>query len=254
MGNDAMARRAFAGDAENRLPKGKVEPYRLWFEYLKLAVTDPSVSVGKKIYARWGNVAQSDFDDWWDSHWCLFSVEAPTRVLTNKREFADTMKDPTMVVLRVSLAEPKRRRIKDINDALARYTLTAQQRAMARRKPLFALSGRRSMNMKTLRGMLKFLQLHRAKGGNIEATSIAYLKWSQNWNEKVKSKKWKRPLVYQPTFLPSFVDQIGKKAGTERTKDERGSYNDLRSQAMRFLRKGNRVIGNVARGQFPGTF
>jgi hypothetical protein len=112
------------------------------------------------------------------------------------------------------------------------------------------------MNLKTLRGMLRFYQLYEENHGDIEATSIAYFNWSRDWNEKVRRKRWKRPLVYEPTFLASFVEEINDKrereengASSKNTRD----YDDLRNQARRFLRKGEVVLRNVAKGEFPGT-
>ena len=37
--------KAFSGDGEYVLPARKVEPYRLWFEFLKLALKDPDIKV-----------------------------------------------------------------------------------------------------------------------------------------------------------------------------------------------------------------
>ena len=156
----------------------------------------------------------------------------------------------------MSLTETKKRRLEDVTDALSAVTLSPSLNSKARKTPLFTLSTKRSMNLKTLRGMLRFYQLYEENHGDIEATSIAYFNWSRDWNEKVRRKRWKRPLVYEPTFLASFVEEINDKrereengASSKNTRD----YDDLRNQARRFLRKGEVVLRNVAKGEFPGT-
>ena len=41
------------------------EAYRLWFESLKRALADESVTVNCKLYASWGDVGSYTFDRWW---------------------------------------------------------------------------------------------------------------------------------------------------------------------------------------------
>ena len=59
-----MARRAFTGDHIKELPKGKIEPYRLWFEFLKLALEIQPDKVDKKFYAPWGDISKLTFNEW----------------------------------------------------------------------------------------------------------------------------------------------------------------------------------------------
>ena len=254
-----MARKAFAGDNEYRLPKGKIEPYRLWFEYLKLAKVSQRFQIDEGLYSPWGDVSVTDFDIWWKKNWKpLFGIRASTRLIKNAEDYALATKDPTVVVLRVSISDTKKTRLKDINDALMGLRIAPTDGKKGQSRPAFDLSSKRSMNFKTLRGMLKFLELYHAKDLDIEAASLAYFRWSRGWNEKVRAKKWKRPSVYEPTFLRRFVDEIEKKRASKRKGlkllDERGAYKNLRSQAMRFIRKGEKILSNVAVGRFPGAF
>ena len=254
-----MRPKPFAGDASRRLPKGKREPYRLWFEFLTLARRVPGIAVDTSLYERWGNVEAEDFDDWWIKKWSeLFATDAPTRILRTTEEADEALKDSTVVLLRVSLTESKKRRLKDIDDALSGVKVDPIARSRARRKPLFSLSSKRSINLKTLRGMLKFYQLYQESQQADEA-SVAYFRWCRGWNEKVRSKKWKRPLVYEPPFLNRFVREIADRRASQksgnggRIKNTR-EYDDLRNQARRFLRKTEKVLRNVAVGKFPGAF
>lgn len=250
-----MAPKRFAGDESKRLPKGMKEPYRLWFEFLKLALRVPEIKVSPSRYKPWGDVGAEDFDKWWPKKWReLFAEDSPTRVLTKLAEAEDALRDPTVVLVRVSLLESKKRRVKDISDALSGRTLAPSLRA---KRPRFSLTSKRSINLKTLRGMLKFCQLYEDNQRDIEATSIAYFNWCRPWNEKVRSRKWKRPLVYEPTFLNRFVQEIDDRKASEKidgtTNKNTREYDDLRSQARRFLRKGETVLRTVGKGEFPGT-
>jgi hypothetical protein len=254
-----MAQKEFAGDPQYRLPKGKVEPYRLWFEYLKLALRHPDVQVDDSIYRDWHASAEIEFDKWWSEHWRqLFATRAETAVIDTAEDFKAAMDDPRFAVIRVSLSGTKKQRIKDIEDALAGLKKPDGQSRTSPTKPAFSISAKRSMNLKTLRGMLKYLQLHEEKGWDVEDASLAYFKWSRDWNEKVRSKKWKRPLVYVPPFLGVFVDEIEKRRATKSAGPKKinntEQYDVMRGQARRFIRRGEKILRNVAVGRFPGTF
>ena len=247
------------GDGRYFLPARQVEPYRLWFEFLKLAKRSQRFRIDEVLYSPWGDVSGDDFDVWWKDHWKpLFATRASTRIIDTADEFSNATNDPTVVILRVSIADTKKTRLKDIDDALAGLKIAPTDRRKGLSRPAFDLSSKRSMNFKTLRGMLKLLELYQAKDLDIEAASLAYFLWSRSWNETVKTKKWNRPLVYEPTFLRSFVEEIEKKRANKRkgvkVMDEGGAYNDLRSQARRFITKGEKVLTNVAAGRFPGAF
>jgi len=44
----------WSGDGTYYLPSRQVEPYRLWFEFLKQAHRDPDIEVDYEHYAEWG--------------------------------------------------------------------------------------------------------------------------------------------------------------------------------------------------------
>ena len=52
--------------AQPRIKRSETkEAYRLWFEFLKRALADESVTVNRKLYASWGDVGSYAFDRWW---------------------------------------------------------------------------------------------------------------------------------------------------------------------------------------------
>jgi hypothetical protein len=254
-----MAQREFGGDSSYRLPKGQVEPYRLWFEYLKIAFRHPDVKVDIQLYSDWDDVETTEFENWWGKHWrALFATRAETAIIETVDDFNDALLDSRFVILRVTLSGTKKRRMKDIEDALTGFKMPDGMRPISTTQPAFALSTKRSMNMKTLRGMLKYLQLYEANDWDLEDASLAYFKWADSWNKNVRAKKWKRPLVYIPPFLPRFVEEIAerkakKKSGPKKINNTE-TYDTYRNQARRFIRRGEKILKNVAVGKFPGTF
>jgi hypothetical protein len=253
--NGKMAEKNFAGDPHYRLPKGKIEPYRLWFEYLKVSLRHPDIQVDQSIYVDWHVQLDTEFDAWWSKHWRhLFATRAETAVIETVEDFEAALADPRFAVIRVSLSGTKKQRIKDIEDALAGIRKPEGHARASPTKPLFSISAKRSMNLKTLRGMLKFLQLHEEKGWDLEEAALAYFKWSKEWNEKVRTKKWKRPLVYVPPFLAVFVEEIEKQRSTKRAGSRKVNnteqYDVMRGQARRFIRRGEQILSNVAAGSF----
>lgn len=90
----AMARKAFSTDYELDLPWGRIEPYRLWFEYLKFAYNHPDYKslIDNRIYESWGDVANEKFNDWWDRNWRkLFAIPASIEILKNATEQEDSI-------------------------------------------------------------------------------------------------------------------------------------------------------------------
>ena len=206
-----------------------------------------------------GDIVGQDFDSWWEGHWReLFALKAETAVLASRSDIDAALEDPIFVVLRVSLAGTKKRRMKDIEDALAGIRINQTDRRNSKSEPTFVLSTKRSMNFKTLRGMLRYFELYLSTESNVDEASLAYYRWSRNWNDRVRAKKMKRALVYEPPFLSRLVQEINdaraaKPRGLTKAKNTR-DYDDLRSQARRFLRKAEKIVQNVAAGTFPGRF
>ena len=117
MGQPAgQSRKRWRGDNEHRLPAQKIEPYRLWFEFLKLASKDPEIQIDKRFYQRWDSVEAADFDDWWTTHWRdLFSVDIGVRVC-EPGEATERHRDD--LILRIPLYQDKTRTLTQIAELL----------------------------------------------------------------------------------------------------------------------------------------
>ena len=75
---------------KTRLPYRK-EDYRLWFEYLRLALASKDQKVRKafarssRYYEPWGNVENIKFDQWWRQHERLFEEHFSVRPCLGER-------------------------------------------------------------------------------------------------------------------------------------------------------------------------
>jgi hypothetical protein len=69
---------------------GGIEPYRIWFEWLKLAMQDPRALVDRDHYEQWGDLGNQTFEKWFEANWRrLFGV-----YVVKKLKRGDKVKDP----------------------------------------------------------------------------------------------------------------------------------------------------------------
>lgn len=250
------SRKAFSGDFERELPKGKIEPYRLWFEYLKFALQEPSHKVDLKLYEPWHDVLNSDFDEWWVSHWKpLFTVPASVSLVTSGEAALVALADSDSIVVRISKRGGKLRVEKDIKKLMQTFAGTVKSTAVS--KPLFSLNAKRSINCAALRAMLKLLQLLRQHKYVEEATE-AYCSWAREWNSKKQAKNWNRPDIFIPSPLTTFLREIEKhrveQSKSTRRVNQSTAYKNARSDVGRLVKKAKGIVSRVERGTFPGAF
>jgi hypothetical protein len=249
-------RKAFTGDFERELPKGKVEPYRLWFEYLKFALQEPAHKVDLALYEPWHDVLTRDFDEWWKEHWKpLFTIPASVSLLTTHDEIVSSAGRDDVIVIRVSRSGGKDRVEKDIKKLLT--GILKKQSSPNRNEPAFSVSSKRSMNYPSLRAMLKLLQLMRVHKYVEEATE-AYCRWAYAWNAERQKKDWNKPDIFVPGPLTTFLREIEEhrkvQAGSVRRTKQSPQYNNAKNDVSRLVRKAQKILRNVERGKFPGEY
>ena len=65
---------------------GGIEPYRLWFEWLKLVMRYSKANVDKKHYQAWGGITHQSFDEWFEPNWReLFGVSVVRQLQSNEK-------------------------------------------------------------------------------------------------------------------------------------------------------------------------
>ena len=251
--------KAFSTDYDKELPWGRREPYRLWFEYLKLALNaeEYKTLVNRKFYAAWGDVANERFEGWWEKNWRqLFAVPANIEVL---RSAADVTAERSSVVVKLRRGDSIKNQLNDLKQLIE--TLEKPSKTA---KPLYTITASHSMTDKSLRAMLRLGELFR-KTGSLEDAAEQYLDRAQAWNAKIK--KWnatkpkqnqKRNEMFIPAELECFAEEI-KALREERQRQQRkvkqsDGYRQYRVGTQRLLKKFDAVVRNVAEGQFPGKY
>jgi hypothetical protein len=247
-----MAKKAFSGDFVHELPKGKVEGYRLWFEYLKFALNDSSVKIHNAVYEPWGDVAAATFSDWWSQHWReLFAVPANVRVINGSDKLAQSLSDRDVLVIAIHRTGTETQRLEDVRKAIRLRFGGSSSRSTV--KPQFEITSKRNVHYPALRSMLRFLQLH-AQKKTLEDATVAYMEWVLGWNEKIKDSR--REPSHVPKTLERFYREIKlyeedvSKYGRAKQSQR---YNNAKNDARKFLQQGRKVLANVAKGQFPGS-
>ena len=248
-----MTKKAFSGDFVHELPKGMIEGYRLWFEYLKFALTDPSVKVQGSVYEPWGDVTASVFKSWWSQHWRqLFAVPANVRIVDDIKYAGALIDDPDVMIVAIHRAGTESQRLDDVRKAIRlRFGKSTSKSAF---KPQFEITAKRNVHYPALRSMLRFLRLY-AQSKNLEDATSAYMEWVRARNDKVKGTKREPSQI--PKTLERFYQEIKlhqddvKKYGRAKQSQK---YNNAKNDARKFLAQGRKVLANVAKGQFPGSY
>lgn len=251
-----MARKAFTGDHVKELPKGKVEPYRLWFEFLKLALEMQPERVNLKFYEPWGDVSKISFNDWFPQNWQrLFAVPASLTLVTSLSEAENFLADQKSVLVRIDRTGPVKRQIEDFKKILKASREPRTKTAALR--PAFEVTSKRSMINASLRAQLKLLGLFHKHNGKIDEATKEYYLWATKWNKEIRDKKWNRQQIRIPIVLTTFASEIERyenevKSSPSKIK-KRVEYYGARSDANRFLRKARKILDNVCAGRFPGV-
>jgi hypothetical protein len=278
-------RKAWQGDGRFLLPARKVEPYRLWFEFLKLALRDPDIDVDRSIYADWGDVEDASFNEWWAGPtWRkLFAADtfaSSVRVIEDRDGIASA---DDVLLVRIPLNRDPDESIRDIRDLLDEYGA----KAIPATPPKFALSSPGNLQQgllkpQTLASIRLMLRLYKAwldhsASGNTrrnQNAAIDVYRWAKAWNDKVEQSGWKREKTYLPKHFEAYAVQhiraqehrnlIGAAVLSREQQSQISEADDDdaeavavgsgRRQVKRWIDKARRLAANVARGEFPGSY
>jgi len=253
------------------LPAHQVEPYRLWFEFLKAAQADPTLSINKQEYASWGEVESQRFDAWWSSHWqSLFAVDLGVQEVPSIAA-AKRLGERT-ILLAVPLYQSTTKSLAEIRAILAASGASDRIKGVPQggfRLKVIDKSGR---NIDPARRFLRnlgkirlYLRIYRywiessklEPRERLEQVTLSYYRWAKSWNTKVRDKRWNRPVAELPGVIINYAGYLEKR-GSRKTKSQAGLkavdvLNDRR-QITRYIRKACAIANNVAEGQFPGQY
>lgn len=258
----------WAGDRTSRLPAAQVEPYRLWFEFLRLALTDESLTVDRAFYELWGEVEQVPFDAWWADHWRhLFAVDLGVHVVDPSVTLTAA---PKTLLVRLPLYQDPKVTLKQVEALLRQHEASALLKDSAEGQ--FSLNVAEGPNgrvnpstrflknipkVRLLLNLYRFWLDHRAlnRTDRLNETACSYYNWAKDWNTKVRQGKWKRTVVDIPPAITVYVEHLDQRDATKNKRltaiDDRS---DERGQIRRFIRKAEAIASNVAKGVFPGPY
>lgn len=257
------------GDYGHKLPAAQVEPYRLWFEFLKLALTDETLTVRLDRYEPWNDVANETFTDWWSAHWReLFAVDIGVHEVDRLEPLSK--RSERELIIRIPLYQDPKRSLAQVKQLLAERGASDRLKDMAEGQYHLQIgSGENSSvhpstrflkNLPKVRLLLNIYrfwlshsQLNERR--RLEATATDYFKWADAWNRRVRAGKWNRPTIQIPGAIRSYVEYLNKReaAGRQRLAAVDDS-SDNRRQIARYIRKARHIASNVAQGRFPGDY
>lgn len=270
----------WSGEGGQRLPAQKVEPYRLWFEFLKLAIQDQEIKVNRKLYEPWGDVESLTFDKWWSAHWReLFAVDVGVYQI-QPSEVRDTLRSIEQqkggILIRVPLYQDPKRSLAQVEEILAANNASYRLRDMPRGQFHISVGEkddgkqinpaqrflRNQDNVRFLMNFYRFWVSHQdlKKTDRIDRTTLSYFAWADAWNRKIREKKWKRPPIYIPDSVRDYQAYLALRGGHRKQvpsyerPQKMGDQTNARRQVDRYITKARTIAANVGRGHFPGHY
>ncbi len=214
------------------------EAFRLWFEYLRIAnfskdtKVKAALIVSEPYYRQWEITKASKFDTWWKTHGHLFEEKFFVREL----KAGEAPLDPDALLIEVPLTQSPTILTKKAKELIqAAFDARERTERKGKKKPTayYQLTEGSEPKFDAVREMLSvyrdvYLKHQKLKGEKLlEATHRYYL--------GRKNKRWaKIPMAL-------MYDSDGDKIRAMR---------NLR----RYIQKAEKVVLNVARGQFPGEY
>lgn len=252
---------AWSGDGRYFLPARKVEPYRLWFEYLKLALADPDIEVDRKFYADWGEIEGQTFSKWWaGATWrTLFAIDTSVRVLGHNEVLPTD--DPSLTV-RIPLGRDPKLTLRDIQELLEEHNAGIKFGQIPKGK--FSLSdgvehgflhSNRLASVRLMRRLYEAWLEHRDAGQRqrVQASAMDVYDWGKAWNDKIRDNRWKRERTYLPFCFDTWVSYLRRDNKIKNAWDGEDPEN-ARRQVQRYISRARKIAQNVGRGDFPGSY
>jgi hypothetical protein len=257
------------GDGVLRLPSGKVEPYRLWFEFLKLADRDPSITVDEVFYEDWGDFKNQRFNEWWSgATWRnLFAIQGGVSVI-NPTDTIQSNDPSTTLMVSIPIGKSIRDSLKDVKDLLEEYGATDKIGASPKGK-YSLVDGYEKGFMKKLRKANMMVRLYgywldsadEDELNRYNVTASAYYDWAKERDSNIMEKGWKYSRPEFPFCFHYYVENylrggsfglsegMSQKQLLEHSKAS-DKDNSLR-QIKRLISNARKLTANAAVGQFP---
>jgi hypothetical protein len=243
----------WSGDGRYYLPARQVEPYRLWFEFLKLAASDPQQTVNYDHYAEWGDFQNMSFNEWWSGErWRnLFAIDAGVRVIEDSEDFNN---DKTAIYVRLPLSKDPKETIKDVIELLEQHGASSRLKDTP--------PGRFSLTEGYERGFIKYLPEARVmlrlygiwlshaslqNRGRLAQTSTEFVTWARSRKEIIDKNGYNYTPPVIPNAVGAFSDDVRMHVVVQEDDNDRKLF-------QRYLKKARTLAANAASGSFPGKW
>lgn len=213
------------------------ELFRLWYEFYKLALTsdDPEVQKALKksraFYAEWGNDPNIHFDDWWRDHRKLFHDDRRVRFLDQN----EVMSANEFAVIVPRDMSPKVV-VKEFRELLSKELPAFKTGRVLPPKHKYAPTEIQGVKRDSLRMMLdlqKSIFLKKEYKGYLLTKRVI---------EFFSTERYKRRQNIVPKSFQISRDSLNDK------------IEEVDRNVRRYRQKANKLILNVARGEFPGKY
>jgi hypothetical protein len=214
------------------------EAYRLWFEYLKVARSSSLTAVREALkkstmfYEPWGDISTIKFDRWWKERGYLFEDKYIVRRLTA----GQPPSNPESLIVEIPLSRSPTMLMKDVK-LLVEQAFVEQARASKKSKKAptssYRLTDGAEPKLLAVREMLTVYRDIYLKHKELRGADL--LDEIHRFYRGRKNKRWAK------VPIPLLPDADGDKVRAMRN-------------MRRYITKAERVMLNVANGEFPGTY
>ena len=216
-------------------PTSRKQHIRMWFEFYKLSLIDPDLSDNIKkssdFYKPWGDIQSIKFDDWWKDHKDLFGI-------TKVEEIKRVSNHPNS--LNVSIPHNQ-----TITNSIKELRTMIEDKQIERMTEL----GIDPSNKKTTTvgfGQYEFTKGVEVRGRTLNEILVIYQIWISLGKPPVNMdliKTINKTLRSRPKsqWVPMIMID-----------EDPEDYLNLIRQVRRLIKRGQKIIESVSKGQFPG--
>jgi len=219
---------------------GELQPYRVWFDYLKTCLLDEELSkkIDREHYKSWNisEIKKSKFDKWFKTHSSLFTSKGTIKIVTKiTNPQAITLEIPTSYKIKEIQREIPKILKDKVNKSTSRFVLTHQRKHIKTRALdnfLLAWKNKKKFKDKKLEDI-----------------------WEQT-NQDIKDRQDKiRKLIQQGKLRRRILAEYGQsniKVGMKS-----GKLQKLQNKSVMISKsifKATKILNNVCKGHFPGEY
>jgi hypothetical protein len=264
--NPLEGRKKWSGDGEFVLPAGFVEPYRLWFEYLKSALADKTIEVDHAYYAPWGDVPNLTFAQWWGKNWrSIFAVKARKVAVLD----GSVHSGPDSLLLRIPLSGSTDALMKQVRSILAKYEIVDGGVVGQEQGQFKLVEGYQKGFLNNLDRTRRYLRLYqfwlkhadKDRMKQLDAAARDFFNWGEKRKATLAAQNWTKPRPYVdvPYFYKVYVGWLdAKRSGMQRQTGEfsqsdfeMGNVRDARRMIARDISRARKIAEFTAKGIFP---